>query len=602
MTATGHLANNRRAPTRAGRSLAGALAGVLALVLSSGCAMLHTASLVDRDSAPPPVVACADWYAELDAQIEQAGVRDASAARIAGFPHLRVDRFTASLKDTLPPQAGSTDAMAAFMQRLQRLDADARLAEVANLPPGVLARLAGSATPQQHRAQVLQKTQDCAQQLSAYHLASAEHTTSLLARLAVPDDYNTSYRLLGAYALTRYPFASGVRQLEAQRSAVFASRAATLLRAGAPASDLAPDPSAAGGGNTDSRTTQRSTTYLRLSPPTPLPSSALSAGQISGMLAAAQANPLRVPAPTPEQAQQLLAHFAPSFHLGIQSSDDQPGALVWQPGHAQDAPDTLEVDTKVPVVYSQVAHTRYGAHSLLQLVYTLWFPARPMAPGSRIDLLAGKLDGITWRVTLAPDGTPLVYDTMHPCGCYHMFFPTPAARAKPAPQPGIEWAFVPQALPHLTAGQQVVVHVAAGTHYIDYVGVERMASGGAGGAASLGAAPNPTPSSAPLHASVKEVQYAWRSYDGLRSLPTAAGGAADASKPTHRSIFGPDGFVAHTDRAERFIFWPMGIPRAGAMRQWGKHATAFVGRRHFDDATLMEQRFEFDRKHFAAEK
>jgi hypothetical protein len=28
------------------------------------------------------------------------------------------------------------------------------------------------------------------------------------------------------------------------------------------------------------------------------------------------------------------------------------------------------------------------------------------------------------------------------------------------------------------------------------------------------------------------------------------------------------------------------------MRQWGTHATAFVGRRHFDDADLIERRFE----------
>jgi hypothetical protein len=32
----------------------------------------------------------------------------------------------------------------------------------------------------------------------------------------------------------------------------------------------------------------------------------------------------------------------------------------------------------------------------------------------------------------------------------------------------------------------------------------------------------------------------------------------------------------------------------GAMRQWGKHATAFVGRRHFDDPRLMEDRFVFN--------
>jgi len=37
----------------------------------------------------------------------------------------------------------------------------------------------------------------------------------------------------------------------------------------------------------------------------------------------------------------------------------------------------------------------------------------------------------------------------------------------------------------------------------------------------------------------------------------------------------------------------MGIPSPGAMRQWGHHAIAFVGRRHFDDARLFEQYFEY---------
>jgi hypothetical protein len=35
----------------------------------------------------------------------------------------------------------------------------------------------------------------------------------------------------------------------------------------------------------------------------------------------------------------------------------------------------------------------------------------------------------------------------------------------------------------------------------------------------------------------------------------------------------------------------MGIASAGAMRQWGHHATAFVGRRHFDDPNLLDERF-----------
>jgi len=69
----------------------------------------------------------------------------------------------------------------------------------------------------------------------------------------------------------------------------------------------------------------------------------------------------------------------------------------------------------------------------------------------------------------------------------------------------------------------------------------------------------------------------------LRSLPLPGGGT--------RSLYGPDGLVAGSERSEREYFWPMGITSAGQMRQWGRHATAFVGKRHFDDADLIELRF-----------
>jgi len=36
----------------------------------------------------------------------------------------------------------------------------------------------------------------------------------------------------------------------------------------------------------------------------------------------------------------------------------------------------------------------------------------------------------------------------------------------------------------------------------------------------------------------------------------------------------------------------MGIESAGAMRQWGHHATEFVGERHFDDANLIDRYFK----------
>ena len=83
-----------------------------------------------------------------------------------------------------------------------------------------------------------------------------------------------------------------------------------------------------------------------------------------------------------------------------------------------------------------------------------------------------------------------------------------------------------------------------------------------------------------------DLTYKFADYDELRSMPVDAG--------TRRSAFRPDGLVPGSERGERVFFWPMGVPSAGAMRQWGRHATAFVGRRHFDDADLFEKRFRFE--------
>jgi hypothetical protein len=79
------------------------------------------------------------------------------------------------------------------------------------------------------------------------------------------------------------------------------------------------------------------------------------------------------------------------------------------------------------------------------------------------------------------------------------------------------------------------------------------------------------------------IEYLFAEDDTLRSRSLPQGG--------HRSLFRPDGIVPGSERAERYFFWPMGIAEPGAMRQWGRHATAFVGRRHFDDADLLERYF-----------
>ena len=514
--------------------LARRLSVLLLLLACTGCAWMPAAPPATEQAYPSPDSApCALWYAQLDAETDQAGVRDAGATPITGFPQLRVDRFTAALRSRVVADAAApaSPVLAALVQRLRDLDQAARTLEIANLPAAARDRLAAGLALGPEPAALSGHARHCAQRLTTSDLATPKRIALLLQRLRVPDDYATVYRILGLYALSRAPFLYGVRRLEAEQRAAFAQ-------------DRPPPPG---------------TIRRRLSPPSRPDTSTMSTERLRQMLAPPADDPLQIPAPTPVALEALFAHFAPSFELDTASNDDRPGALAWHQAAIAGAGAMLQVDTHAPVVYRQLAYTSYGAQALVQLVYTVWFPARTRNPNVPLDLLAGKLDGLVWRVTLAPDGTPLVYDSMHPCGCYHMFFPTPAARPKPAPDDSMEWASSPQSLPMPAAGDRIVLRVAAGTHYLERVYLEPQDSG---------------------H------RYAWRDYDALRSLPLG--------QHDRRSMFGPDGFVEGTDRPESWLFWPMGIQRAGAMRQWGRHATAFVGRRHFDDADLLEKRFEFD--------
>jgi hypothetical protein len=461
----------------------------LAPVLVAACAT--------RPPAPAGLQDCAQWYRDLDARVAEQGVRDAQARPVEGFPYLRVNRLLAALRGEATEDQRKRDALVA---RMHSLDAEARAIELANL----------GASLEEAQAR------ECGDRLRAAHLADADTAARLMERATVPDDYSTAARFFGIYALTKYPFFSGVSQYQAE---VRASFAADL--AGRPARRYAPSVAA------------------------PFPRAAQAEA-----IARASANPLGIPELRGESLERLFAAHAPVFEVEQTGAYDEPGALHWPRGASVPAVDPSDV-----AVYRMAAWTRYRGRVLLQLVYSVWFAERP--PDSSTDILAGKLDGVTWRVTLAPDGEPLVYDTMHPCGCYHMFFPTPRAQPVDAPEAVLEWMFAPLSLPRVAEGERPVLRIATRTHYVERVTLARDGEDAA--------------------------RYALRPYDELRSLPRPEGGRASA--------FGQDGLVAGTERAERWLFWPMGIDSAGAMRQWGRHATAFVGRRHFDDADLLERRF-----------
>jgi len=261
---------------------------------------------------------------------------------------------------------------------------------------------------------------------------------------------------------------------------------------------------------------------------------------------AAQNNALGIPLPGPGTLAQLFRQFSPIIYQQQVSGHDEIGRLRWRKG------EPPSIDGNSPVVYNFYSFTRRGNDILLQLNYNFWYPQRPDETWA--DFYSGNLDGILWRVTLKQDGTVLAYDSIHPCGCYHKVYlpegrPIPKLATHDEPP-----LYFTTDIPTAYTGP-VTIKITAARHYIIHVSTARPESG-------------------------DRITYPLAPYAQLRSLPHNGG---------YRSLFGPDGIAPTTERMERWILWPMGIPSAGAMRQRGHHATAFYGTRHFDDPFIFDE-------------
>lgn len=443
-------------------------------------------------STTPDAQACVTRFVASDAAIARAGTTDAQAWRVPGFPYLRVDRVTASLLDVVVDGAGRR----AWLLRAAALDEQGRDVELNNSATTAAApALAGC------RARLLATLEHDDTGWNALRAAAAR----------VPDDYSQWRRVVGLYPLSAGLVLGGVTRMQAHEM---------------PHLDLA-----------TSGADANVTTYA-LAPTAP-------AQRI--VLAALTIDALGLPQPGAAGLLSLLHAYAPQLSIDLHDVNDRLGLITRTPAG-------VAVDSAQPVLYADLAWTRFGDDRLLQLVYTWWYPARPAR--TPWDGLSGRLDGLTWRVTLDRDGEPLLYDVMHNCGCYHMFLPTPRLQPRAQSASLAEPPWIPFTVPAAWQGRVRLV-LAPASHYLTAV--------------------------APALAATSARSYELRDYAALRSLPNGSNGYA--------SLFDADGLVPDTRRAERWLLWPLGIVAPGSMRQWGHHATAFVGRRHFDEARLFERYF-----------
>ena len=259
-------------------------------------------------------------------------------------------------------------------------------------------------------------------------------------------------------------------------------------------------------------------------------------------------NALELPLPGSGAREAMLTHYAPVLAVARTNPANLPGTVGLAGGRA-------EVLTRTTTAYQWVSWTRFQGEYLLQLNYQFWFSERPAQ--NPMDPYAGRLDGLIWRVTLQPNGHVLAYDSIHPCGCYHKVYPVSSELRPRNPDKAGQPVFYPERAPDARR-ERVQLTLEPDTHYI--VDVDSV-----------------TENDLPAR------QYRLRDANHLRHLPDGAG---------YGSLYDGKGLVPESRRGERWLLWPRGVPSAGAMRQPGHHAIAFIGKRHFDDPAVLEDVLE----------
>jgi hypothetical protein len=264
------------------------------------------------------------------------------------------------------------------------------------------------------------------------------------------------------------------------------------------------------------------------------------------------ATPLAVPQLESEHLSDLFRLHAPQIVVENDHEDDAIGSI--ELSHTGD----VVVNNETPIIYTYPTYTRFKGNNLLQLNYAFWFPSRPSN-----DVYGGFLDGILWRVTLDTDANVLLFDSIHQCGCYHKYFiPQSNQQALSA----LPWDEKTEPVMILGVNDAVspTLYINSIEHYI--LAVNKKAN----------------PEFSPV-----SLNYEMTDYGKLNRLQYK-----DEFVTYRKSLFASDGLVKGSERIERLYFWPLGIKSAGAMRQKGTHAIAFVGRRHFDDPFILDEVFK----------
>jgi hypothetical protein len=252
-----------------------------------------------------------------------------------------------------------------------------------------------------------------------------------------------------------------------------------------------------------------------------------------------------------DEEQKIVAHFAPIFFQDVAAPYDRFGRVVWEG-------DRIAINAQKPFVYYYISHAFLKGEPILQISYVTWYPERAGKRSPWIE--RGHLDGMTVRVSLDSRGAPFMVDVTNNCGCYHFFVPNEDRLDQVISKSLRLDAFVPQTLPELGHSKRLGIRVNSGYHQVERLLIADTLLG--------------------------SISYELVPYQVLEALPREG----DRTE----SMFDEKGIAKGSKRwKEEVLFFSMGVPSVGSMRQRGNHPLVLVGRAHFDDPWLFEKNFVF---------
>ncbi len=263
-----------------------------------------------------------------------------------------------------------------------------------------------------------------------------------------------------------------------------------------------------------------------------------------------------------EKEQQLLAYYSPVI---IQQRGGGEGKkhtyprefdLVGEAKLKREANGKLKsYVTGHPTVYGIFQRVPIGGTEKIQLTYTAWYPAHPKM--KTIDLEEADIDSMVLRVTLNSNYTPIFYETIAACGCFHKVFvphwvETQAAQEYGAPEKGkkyviektmkrsIDWEIGDLVEEDPLHPRRPVVFVSAGEHKVIKLGSR---------------------SKLKIPENTDVVNYTLKDYSALYSIPV------DGEKEAAAFFDMKDGGkVRGAERKERFLMGLVGVDSAGQPR------------------------------------